>query len=114
MKYFSAALMVSFLAISTASTAQVVNWTISIDKIYVGNDTAKVFIKNAIAPNPSSASWNCTSHLVSLGDYKNPIPTSLKYSTAMEAYKSGATARIGVEGSGAHCVLTYITLNAKT
>ena len=95
MKYFSTALTVSLLAISPITTAQVVNWTVSIDKIYVGNDTVKVFIKNATEPNPSSSSWNCTSHLVSLGDYKNPIPTSLKYSTAMEAYKSGATARIG-------------------
>ena len=111
MKKFKIVLAVSLLIASSAASAQVINWTVSIQKMHVANDTAKVFVQGATSPNPSGSTWNCTSNVVSLGGYTNPIPATLKYSTAMEAYKSGATARIGVEGSGTNCILTYITIN---
>jgi hypothetical protein len=113
MNFLTQVLAISLLTTASAASAQVVHWTVTVQKMYVGNDTAKLFVQGAASPNPSGSTWNCTSNLVSLGGYTDPIPATLKYSTAMEAYKSGATARIGVEGSGSNCILTYITINEK-
>ncbi|BDU37647.1 hypothetical protein [Vibrio nigripulchritudo] len=111
MKKFRVLLSAALLFASSTATASVVHWTVLINKVYVGDDTAKVFVHGAKHPNPGGSQWNCTSNLVSLGGYTDPIPASLKFSAAMEAYKSGTTARIGVEGSGTECKLKYITIN---
>lgn len=113
MKYIISMFIISLVAVSSATLAQTINWTVTVQKIQISDETAKVLVHGTTSPNPSSSVWNCTSNLVSLGDYSNPVPVTLKYSTAMEAYRSGATARIGVEGSGTDCRLTYITINPK-
>ncbi|WP_238930617.1 hypothetical protein, partial [Vibrio sp. S9_S30] len=61
-------------------------------------------------PNPYGSTWDCTSDAVNIGDYNQSVSTSLKYSAAVEAYKSKIPVRIGVKNSGSECFLEYITL----
>ena len=111
MNKFQVLLSIALLALSSTAAASVVHWTVTINRVFVGDETAKVFVHGAKHPNPGGSQWNCTSDVVSLGGYTNPIPASLKFSAAMEAYKSGTTARIGVEGSGTECKLKYIVID---
>lgn len=103
--------LVLFALAPSISYAQVINWTAKIKKIHVSSSEVKVFVSNLSESNPNGSTWACTSDLVTVGTFEDQVSTSLKYSAAMEAYKSNVSVRIGVKGSGTNCLLEYITLN---
>ena len=99
------------LILSPLATANIVHWSAEVKKIIVDDNAAKIYMQGVRHPNPSGSQWSCNDDIASLGEYSNPVPTSLKLSAAMEAYKSGNTVRVGVEGSDDKCKIKYITLN---
>lgn len=98
-------ILVSFPSIASES---VVHWTVTISKVHVSDNNVKVQTLGASEPNPSGSEWKCANGWLSLDGYSNAIAAGLKFSVAMEAYKSKSTARVGVDSN---CTLTYITIN---
>lgn len=111
MKKLLALLATTLFTIPSIASEDVTHWTVTISKVHVNDETVKIQTLGASQPNPSSSQWSCTNGWLNLDGYSNAIAAGLKFSAAMEAYKSKTTARVGVKGSGNDCVLTYITIN---
>jgi hypothetical protein len=83
-----------------------VNWTANVKNVTVyPSGKAAVILENVSSPNPAGSVWECTSSIVLLGD---PAESAL-ISIALTQYTTQKQVRIGVEGTGSNCFVSYIS-----
>jgi len=101
---FKKIVLVSLIVFSASANA--VDWTANIKSVSVYPDgSANIRLENLTDSSPSQSTLGCDNDWVILGA---PADRSL-LSAALTAYTVNKQIRVGVEGSGITCTVSYIT-----
>ena len=97
--------VVTLIGLLTSLSVNAANWTANIKTVTVSpTGKAHAVLENWSRPYPVGSTWNCASNVVLLGDPDNRAVISI----ARAQSTTQNQVRIGIEGAGSNCYVSYI------